>query len=253
MYRKLTKYLSPLIFISVGIVPTVTSCSNKTETQIMIDLFSNRCYFKSNIPINEPGNYYKLWTDLANNNSSSYGVPEIDRCLEYSLYLPYLYTKGVALIKTNNLTIKLKSTDSLWNFYTENTLQLQFLTAISDVEYQKDDNSLLLTYTGYLRLKMNSQIILEKTDNITDDDYSLDSGSVIEILFSFTNCLLTENNVKTPLDEGWWTQTINLHSFIGQIGQVSFYNSNQDIIANSGFNNIEPITNAANYFGAYYQ
>jgi uncharacterized membrane protein len=64
---------------------------------------------------------------------------------------------------------------------------------------------------------------------------------------------LTENNVKTPLDEGWWTQTINLHSFIGQIGQVSFYNSNQDIIANSGFNNIEPITNAANYFGAYYQ
>jgi hypothetical protein len=50
---------------------------------------------------------------------------------------------------------------------------------------------------------MNSQIILEKTDNITDDDYSLDSGSVIEILFSFTNCLLTENNVKTPLDEGW--------------------------------------------------
>jgi hypothetical protein len=77
-------------------------------------------------------------------------------------------------------------------------LQLQFLTRIANVQYKADNNTLLLAYTGYLRLKAITTITLQTTTNNTtsDSDYNFDKNNTIEILFSFGNCSFNKNNVN---------------------------------------------------------
>jgi hypothetical protein len=61
------------------------------------------------------------------------------------------------------------------------------------------DGSLQLTYTGYLHLNVNSTINLIETNDSTNDDYQLNKGSIIEILFAFANCSFTEADITAPI------------------------------------------------------